>query len=150
MSEILDLSASRPLDSYVLETVIPGTKTKSGWNIELAGPAHENTVALNARFAREAIDKEQAIEFAQVNGRKWKTDDEDEKSRRRKNVSRVCSRIVGWSPNPVFDFVQAEPIAFSIEAATNLFLRPDMARWFLQITDYLNSEAAFTRPSGTT
>ncbi|MDP1867002.1 MAG: hypothetical protein Q8L13_11765 [Bradyrhizobium sp.] len=147
---ILDLSGTRPLDSFVLQTIIPGTSQKSGWNIELAGPAHPTTIALGSLFGRETIEKEKAIEFAQVNGRKWKVDDEDQEDRKRKNVGRICGRILGWSPNPVFSFVQTEPIAFSVEAATNLFLRPDMARWLLQITEYLNGETAFTPPSGKT
>ena len=147
---MLDLSDTQPLDSFTLELLLPGTQRKSGWCIELAGPAHPQTIAVSAAFARDVIEKEKAIEFAQVNGRKWKVDDEDETQRRRKNVATVCARIIGWSPDPTFKFVQEGPIAFSVEAATNLFIRPDMGRWFVQITEYLNGERAFIRPSGTT
>ncbi|MDI4231453.1 hypothetical protein OZ411_01320 [Bradyrhizobium sp. Arg237L] len=149
MTDFLDLSATRPLDSFVLEIRVPGTTQKTGWKIELAGPAHDKTIAASDEFQREQLDKERAIEMAQVNGRKWKGDGDDVADRRRRNVRRVCSRIVGWSPNPVFKFVQDAPIAFSVEAATDLFLRPELGSYFVQVTDYLNSEAAFMPPSET-
>ncbi len=150
MSDVLDLSAAQPRESHSLAILFPGTKKPTGWTIELAGPAHPQTVALMDEASREFIERQDAIEFAQVNGRKWKGDQTSAEDRRRRNVSMVCRRIIGWSPNPVFRFVSPEPIAFSVEAATNLFLRPDMAGFFSQVTDYLNSEAAFTQPSGQT
>ena len=67
--------------------------------------------------------------------------------RRRKNVSRVCRRIVVWQPAPIFRHVSEAPIAFTVEAATDLFLRQDMAGFFIQITDYFNGERAFMPPS---
>jgi hypothetical protein len=144
---VLDLSGTRPRDSFALDVLVPGTARKTGWTIVLAGPAHPQTIALNDAFSRELIEKEKAIEFAQVNNRKWKSDEESPQARRLKNVARVCGRILSWSPNPTFSFVQPEPIAFSVETATKLFLRPDMAGFFIQITDYLNGEAAFMPPS---
>jgi|GEM_PF-3367180 len=149
-SAVLDLSDTLPLLTHTLHLLRPGTQQKVGWAIELAGPAHEKTVAISALFAREAIEKEKAIEFAQVNGRKWKVDEEDEVVRRRRNVGRVCARMIGWSPDPLFRFFQDGPVAFSEKTATELFLRPEMSRFFLQVTDYLNGEAAFMPPSGTT
>ena len=44
----------------------------------------------------------------------------------------------------------ASSIAFSVKAATDLFMRPELGGYFIQITEYLNGERAFTRPSGTT
>jgi hypothetical protein len=146
-SPVLDLSGTRPLEMFTLGLVFPGTSSKSGWNINLAGPAHPQTVALNDAFSRELLEKEKAIEFAQVNQRKWKTVAEDPGERARKNVGQVCGRILSWSPNPVFKFIQPEPIEFSVSAATTLFLRPDMSGWLIQITDYLRAEAAFMPPS---
>lgn len=147
--ESLDLSGSLPADSFALSIMVPGTSKATGWVIELAGPSHPQTVALNADTGREALEKEKAIEFAQVNGRKWKMDDETVADRRRKNVSKVCRRIVGWSPNPTFKSVSPDPIVFSLTAATDLFLRPEMGGYFLQVTEYLNAERAFMPPSET-
>ncbi|MGY3689943.1 hypothetical protein ACVIGA_000023 [Bradyrhizobium sp. USDA 3240] len=147
---ILDLSAHLPVDTFKLQIRKPGTDTPIGWVIELAGPAHPQTIALNNESTRDAIEKEKAIEFAQVNGRKWKTEDETVADRRRQNVTKVCRRIVGWSPNPTFKTVSPDPIPFSIESAVDLFLRPELGSFFVQVTDYLTSERAFTRPSSQT
>src|SRR4051812_33116141 len=93
---VLDLSGTIPLLTFDLGLLVPGTQKKSGWTVHLAGPAHEQTVALGAEFSREQVEKDKAIEFAQVNNRKWKVDNEDADDRRRRNVGRVCRRIVGW------------------------------------------------------
>lgn len=147
---ILDLSAHLPVDTFRLQIRKPGTDTPLGWAIDLAGPAHPQTIALNNESTRDAIEKEKAIEFAQVNGRKWKTEDETVADRRRQNVTKVCRRIVGWSPNPTFTIVSPDPIPFTLENAVNLFLRPELGSFFVQVTDYLTSERAFTRPSSQT
>lgn len=143
----LDLSSSVYLDSFSLSIMKPGTSEPTGWTIELAGPAHPLTVAMANAISRENIEKEKAIEFAQVNQRKWKIEPETVEDRRRKNVMRVCQRIIGWSPNPIFKHFSPEPIAFSVSVATELFLRPDMGGFFVQVTDYLTGERAFTPPS---
>ncbi|EJN15688.1 hypothetical protein PMI42_00705 [Bradyrhizobium sp. YR681] len=150
MTDILDLSGLAPADTFDLKILAPGTGKPTGWVITLAGPAHPQTVAVNNESGRESIEREKAIEFAQVNGRKWKVEEETADERRRRNVTKVCRRIVSWSPNPTFRFVQSDPIAFSLDAAVNLFLRPDMGAFFVQVTDYLTSERAFTQPSGQT
>lgn len=94
--------------------------------------------------------KARKIEIAQVNGKEYLPDEIPLDARRRRNVARVCRRILKWTPNPVFKNVSPDPIVFSIDAATDLFLRQDMAAWFLQITEYINGEGAFIAPSGTT
>jgi hypothetical protein len=145
---ILDLSATVAADTATIDMLIPGTTKPSGWKIQLAGPSHSATVALATEVGREAIEREKSIEVARVNGRKWKGDGEDLEERRRRSVSYVCRRIVGWTPNPTFKFISPDPVAFTTEVATNLFLRPEMGGYFVQITDYLGSESAFTQPSG--
>lgn len=147
MTDTLDLSALAPLESFKLEILKPGTSIPTGWVIELAGPSHPLTIAVAGEINRESLDKEKAIEFAQVNGRKWKTEQESADARVRANVTKVCRRIIGWTPAPTFKFVSAEPIAFSIEAAVDLFMRPELGSFFVQITDYLRGERAFIRPS---
>jgi hypothetical protein len=144
---VLDLSGTRPLDTFTLDIAFPGTSKPTGWKIELAGPAHPQTVAIGEDVGQEIFDKQNAIEFAQVNSRKWKGDGETLAARRQRNVTIVCRRILGWSPNPVFSFVSPDPIAFSLDAAVKLFLRPDMAQYFQQINDYINGEKAFLQPS---
>lgn len=146
----LDLSGLAAVDSFALAILRPGTSTPTGWTIVLAGPAHPQTIALSAEMSREAIEKEKAIEFAQVNNRKWKVDDDTVEARRLRNVTRVCQRIISWSPDPTFKAVSPDPLPFTLDNAVKLFLRPDMGGFFVQVTDYLTSERAFTQPSGPT
>jgi hypothetical protein len=71
---VADLSDVMPQSSGVLHIVVPGTNKRTGWQITFAGPGHPKTVAQNEELARAALDKQERIEFAQVNQRKWKTD----------------------------------------------------------------------------
>ena len=143
-----DLSAALPTDTAMIDIVYPGGQP-TGWKIELAGPSHPKTIAVSDETAREQLQKEKAIEFAQVNGRKWKTDVETPDERADRVVGRLVRRIVGWSPDPVFRQVGPEPITFSDSAAKALFLRKDMAWALNQIAEYLTSETAFTQRSAT-
>lgn len=146
--DVLDLSAAIPVDSATIDILLPGSDKPSGWRIELAGPGHPKTVAVSQEVSRERLDKEKAIEFAQVNGRKWKTDGETPEERAQRNVTRVVRRIIGWSPPPVFKHINdGKPIEFSETAAVDLLLRPEMGWVLAQIADYLNAERAFTQGS---
>lgn len=146
-SEGLDLSGTVYSASEIFEPVVPGSDKKTGWRIELAGPSHPKTVALSEDVTRERLNREKAVEFAQVNGRKWKPDDETPDERAKRTVTRLVKRIVGWSPNPLFKFFSPEPIQFSEEKAVELFLRPEMGGYLGQLADRFMSEAAFTQGS---
>lgn len=148
--DTLDLSSTATTETAVLNMLVPGTARETGWKITLAGPSHQQTIDLNNEVARETIEHEKAVEFAQVNNRKWKVEAEDPAVRRRKNVRRICQRIVSWEPNPTFKSFSEDPIPFSVETATELFLRPDVGGYFLQIVNYVNDERAFMPPSGET
>jgi hypothetical protein len=147
VTDVLDLSDSLPSESFTLEMINPKTKQPSGWKIEIAGPQHPSTVAIAAEAGRDILEEERAIRAAQASGQKFEPIDETIQVRRRKNVGRVCRRIIGWSPNPTFKHIQSAPIEFSVGAATDLFLRPEIAGFFVQITNYINSEKAFMQPS---
>lgn len=144
----LDLSGLVALEIFDLAILRPGTSDPSGWVITLAGPSHPQTIALNNEVSRENLEKEKAIEFAQVNGRKWKVEEETVEQRRRRNVERVCRRIVSWSPDPLIRSFAPEPIKFSLETAIAFFIRPEHGSFLLQLTDYLAGERAFMPPSG--
>lgn len=143
----LDLSASIPAQTAWIDICYQGTTKPTGWRIELAGPAHPKTIAAAEETSREQLDREKAIEFAQVNGRKFKKDNETVAERREKVVRSICRRIVGWEPPPKIAQFSDGPIAFSEETATKLFLEPYMSWAFGQITDYILSETAFTQRS---
>ncbi|WP_107309643.1 hypothetical protein [Acinetobacter baumannii] len=150
VADTIDLSSGEMLESFKLTLLKPGTAQSSGWTIELAGPSHPQFIALANESIREVIHKEKVIETAQVNNRKYKVEEETPDERRRRNVAKVCGRIIGWSPNPTFTKISPLPLEFSVAAATDLFLRPELGAWFVQITEYLNSETAFIQPSGAT
>lgn len=148
-ADTIDLSDAIPVESFSLEITHPRTKAPTGWKIDLAGPQHANSIAVANEAGKDFLEEEKAVKLAQVTGQKFEQADETIQARRRKSVGRVCRRILGWSPNPTFKNVQADPIEFSVDAATNLFLRPDMAGFFIQVTGYLNAERAFIQPSDT-
>lgn len=145
--ETIDLSDTIPVESFSLQIFRPGTKTPTGWVIELAGPQHPNSIAVASEGGEDLIKEEFAIKVANASGQKYEPTAETLQARRRKSVGRVCRRIIGWSPNPTFKNVQSEPIEFSVSAATDLFLRPDMAAFFIQLVNYINGEKAFIPPS---
>lgn len=145
--DTIDLSDSIPVESFSLPILRPGTKTPTGWVIELAGPQHPNSIAVASEGGEDLIKEEFAIKVANASGQKYEPAAETLQARRRKSVNRVCRRILSWSPNPTFKNVQADPIEFSLSAATDLFLRPDMAAFFIQVVGYINGERAFIPPS---
>lgn len=138
-TDVVDLSADIPADTFDLAILKPGTATPTGWVITLAGPAHPKTLAFKNSAQRDRLQKEAAIEATQVNGRKFKPDvrtpqDDDERT-----VKWLVSRIVNWTPIKI----GSETIEFSDEAAVKLFLKPVMAPYIGQIVEYLQSERSF-------
>lgn len=139
MTDIVDLTADLPTDTFDLAMVKPGTATPNGWVITLAGPAHPKAVAFKNAAQRERLQKEAVIEASQVNGRKFKPDVRAPEEDDARTVKWLISRIVTWTPIKI----GAETIEFSDEAATKLFLRPAMAPYIGQIVEYLQSERSF-------
>lgn len=137
----------------VLYTVYPGTNERTGWNIALAGPGHPKTQAQADRTERQRLNKAAGIERAQVNGRKWKgEEDKQPADARREFVSSLVERIVSWTPFDMGDgsitFDEGDPSA--PERAINLFLKPEMGSYAAQIVDYLTAERAFIKGSAKT
>jgi len=120
--------------------VLDARANPTGWTWEFAGPGHPKTEALNNRKARERLNKEKAIEQAQVNGRKWKAEEETPEERRAGNIADVVARLVGWSPIEI----GGKPFVFSAEAATEFLSHPKRIGVLLQAMEFLASEKAFT------
>jgi hypothetical protein len=140
---IINMADDLPNDTAELHIVKPGTNIRTGWIITLAGPGHPQTIEMMNEGERERLHRSAEIERAQVNGRKWKGDDEQPEESRRKFVSRVVRRIVGWTP---VDFGSG-PVEFSQENATKLFMDPKMGSFFVQIVDFLTADRAFMKGS---
>ena len=146
MSDVVDLSSVLPIDTAVLDIVVPGTSKRTGWSITFAGPNHPKTVAQNERLARHNLEREQRIEMARVNGRKWKGDNKSVDEARRENVEWIVSRIVDWTPIKIAQF-SPDPVAFSEKVAIELLAQPYMVAFFAQMVDFLQAEASFTPAS---
>jgi hypothetical protein len=152
----IDLSDAIPRDTGVLQIVIPGSNKRAGWEVTFAGPGHPKTVAQNENLSRAALDKQERIEFAQVNQRKWKTDGRQPDDVRRENVSWVMGRILSWTPVTIKQFspdaveLPAEATPQQIARASDLLSKPYMLPYFLQMTEYLGDQASFIAASART
>ena len=145
MTDAIDLSADLPAETYDLAMLKPGTAEPNGWVVTLAGPEHPKAVAFKNVAHRERLKREADMEAAQMNGRKVKPDVRSAEEDDLRSVRWLVSRIVSWTPIKV----GGETIAFSDEAAAKLLLRPAMAPYVNQITEYLVSERAFMPRSAT-
>lgn len=129
-----------PEDTADLEILKPGRTEGTGWFITIAGPGHPQTIALNDDERKRGVRRAQQIESAQINGRKWKGEDEDADEVRRRNVERVVRRIVSWTPVDI----GAGPVEFAPDTATALFLNPRMDWVVVQILEFISDERSFT------
>ena len=71
-----DLSEVDPKDEGELVIRHPKTLAPTGWTWTFYGPGHAATVALSNRVAQAALKRAAARRQAQVNGKKWKEDEE--------------------------------------------------------------------------
>lgn len=151
--EAVDLSAVMPEDTGTLHIVVPGTNKRTGWQITFAGPGHAKTVAQNDKLSRSNLDRQERIEMAQVNGRKWKGDGKQPEDVRRENVAWVVGRILHWTPVTVAQFsdqpveLPADATPEQVKRAQDLLLQPYMGPFFLQMSDFLTAEASFISAS---
>lgn len=143
----IDLSGFIPQDTSTMEILKPGGLEGTGWKIEFAGPAHPKTIAWNDTETRKNLRRQQQIEQAQVNGKKFKSEDRDVAEVRRHNVAWVVARIVNWTPVRLGD---GDPVSFSEDAAIALLVRPNMNWALAQMLDFLTDERSFTKGSETT
>ena len=136
---IINMADDLPNDTAELHVVKPGTNIRTGWVITLAGPGHPQSIAMMNEGERERLHRSAEMERAQVNGRKWKGEDQQPDEARKKTVSSVCKRIVGWTP---VDFGEGT-VEFSHENAVKLFMNPKFGAFFGQVVDFLTAERAF-------
>jgi hypothetical protein len=136
----VDLMAILPADTATIEILKPGGTEGTGWIITFAGPGHDKAVAWQNEQGKRNLRKQAQIEQAQVNGKKYRSEDRDVDDVRRDNVSWVVSRILGWTPVRL----GGDPIVFSDVAATELLMQPRMAWALNQMVEFLADERSFT------
>lgn len=140
----VDLSGFLPVDESTLE-ILTADGRKTGWNIRLAGPSHPKTIALNDSVARKELFRQKQIEQAQVNGKKYKSEEKTPDEARRETVQSIVGRIIGWNPIDI----GTGPIEFSEKAAEDLLIKPEMGWAYVQIAEAFGDEKRFTPRSGT-
>jgi hypothetical protein len=149
---VIDLSGddALPADTAVLHTVYPGTNKPTGWDITFAGPGHMKTVAFSLSKERERLHRAAQIERSQINGRKWKGDDDKPPEQSRRDfVGDLVARIVSWTPvnfgdGPV-EFNEGDPAAE--KRAVELLCKPKLGGYVAQIVEFLIDERSFMKAS---
>jgi hypothetical protein len=94
-----DLSAMDTQDEGELVIRHPKTLESTGWSWTFYGPGHPVTIALSNRVAGAALKKSAARRQAQINGRKWKEDEESLDQLRTENVDNIVTRTKSFTPN---------------------------------------------------
>jgi len=138
-----DLSAVDAQDEGELVIRHPKTLALVGWTWTFYGPGHAATVALSNRVAQAALKQAAARRQAQVNGKKWKEDEESLDQLRAENVDNIVTRTKGFTPIKL----DGQLIEYSADAARRLLLDRKKGWLLEQITDYLKDEANFVQSS---
>lgn len=133
------LDAFEASDTGKME-VLDAAGNPTGWFWEFAGPGHPKTEALNNRFARERLHKAAQMEQAQVNGRKWKAEQEDPDELRAKNIRDLVERLIGWSPVQI----GGKDFPFAPESAVEFLSHPKRVGVLAQAMEFVASEKSFT------
>jgi hypothetical protein len=103
------------------------------------------TISLSNRVAGAALKKATARRQAQINGRKWKEDEENLDQLRVENVDNIVTRTKSFTPIRL----DGQLIEYSPDAAKQLLLDRKKGWLLEQITEYLRDEANFIQPSAT-
>jgi hypothetical protein len=140
-----DLSAMDARDEAELVIKHPKTLEPTGWTWTLYGPGHAVTTELSNRVAAAALKKAAARRQAQINGRKWKEDEESLEQLRAEQVDGIVTRTKSFSPIKLGN----DTIEYSPDAARKLLLDRRKGWLLEQISDYLRDEANFIQPSAT-
>ncbi len=138
---VFDLAMLDAASEAKMEVVVAGKGT--GWFWTFAGPGHPKAVAQETRIARENLERRKAQERAQINGRKWKPEDETVDEVIAKNIDLIVERLIDWTPVK-FD---GEPYPFSPENARKVLADPKKVTILTQALEFLSDETVFTKRS---
>ena len=140
-----DLATMDAQDEAELVIKHPKTLEPTGWAWTFYGPGHAVTTALSNRVAGAALKKAAARRQAQVNGKKWKEDEESLDQLRADQVDGIVTRTKGFTPIKL----DGQMIEYSADAAKALLLDRRKGWLLEQISEYLRDEANFIQPSAT-
>lgn len=140
-----DLAALDARDEAELAIKHPGTGEITTWVWTFYGPGHPKTVEIANQRSREALHKLAAQRQAQVNGKKWKEDEQSIDQVRSENIDNILARTKGFTPVKLGD----EIITFSPEAARTMLLDRKKGWLLTQVMEFLKEDESFIPPSGT-
>lgn len=135
----LDFDAFEAAETAKMQ-VLDAAGNPTGWWWEFAGPGHPKTLALSNRLARERLHKVALMEQAQVNGRKWKADEESPDKVQSRNIADLVERLVGWSPVEI----GGKDFPFTPENAVEFLSHPKRIGVLTQAMEFLAAETSFT------
>ncbi|MDP3417850.1 hypothetical protein [Falsiroseomonas sp.] len=124
----------------------PQTNAPTTWQMQIAGPGHPVTLALQNEVAREQLQEQRAIEQARANGRKYKAPETDPEEDRARSMNRVARRIVGWTDVSL----NGQPFPYSAENAAAIMTDPKRGWIATQVLDFFGADAAFIKRSAKT
>lgn len=141
-----DLNDLEAIDQATMEIHSRDGKP-TGWIWTIAGPGHPQAIELSNRLGKERLARAKAQEMAQVNGRKWKGDDESPDEAMRRTAEMLVGRVLGWSPITM----NGKDYPFTRDNAIALLMDPKRGDTLVsQLTDFLGDERSFMQRSATT
>jgi hypothetical protein len=141
--DTFDLGSVVVRDVAPLTITHPTTGQPTTWVLEIAGPGHPATIALNNDLARERLAEARDQTMARVNGRKWKAPETDPEADKREGAKRWSRRIVGWSPVTL----NGAPFPYTPENAAALLTEPGYGWVATQFWDLMAADAGFIETS---
>lgn len=133
-----DISTIDAIDTAEMVVVVGDRPTS--WKWTFAGPGHPQAIAVSEKLNRERLRRNAAMEQAQVNGKKWKAEEETPAEVARRNAEYVVDRLLGWTPVKM----NGEDYPFSRENALNLLLDPKKVLLANQALEFLADLRSFT------
>jgi len=118
---------------------------KTGWVWTIAGPGHPLTVAADRKNSDAYLKRERSKEAAQVNNRKWKSDDENAAELLAINVDYLVARTLRWSATTM----DGADFPCTPDNARKMLSMPGGV-FYRQINDFTKEEQSFIpRSAGT-
>lgn len=145
MNDVFDLASVEVADIAKLTIKHPTTGKLTTWILDIAGPGHPVSEAIQNEAARERLQLQREQDMARVNGRKWKGPDVDPDAENKKVYGRIAKRILNWSAVSM----NGEAFPYTSENALRLLTEPRFAWVREQALEFFAEDAAFLKASAT-
>lgn len=144
MTTTFDLSDLDAADEAQMEVMAGGKPT--GWMWTFAGPGHPKAAEQSARVSREQLARNRLKEQAQVNGKKWKAQEQTPDELLEDNADFVLERLLGWSDITL----NGEPYPFSHDNARKILMDRKKPALLQQAVEFILDDISFTQRSAKT